>query len=122
MIYTCQRCSTVFDRPTKKKGFRYCSQRCANAHQIKITLRQLRPYAEKGLRAGYIATQLKVSLATLHRAMVHYGLHRLWSTRRYKKCASPTVGSTSASTAFVEMTTPLSASGAPTVGVTNCGG
>lgn len=92
MIYTCQRCSQQFERPTKKKGYRYCSQKCANLRKIKLTLRQLRPYAEKGLRATYIAMQLKVSSGALHRAMVYYGLHRLWATQRYKKCASLTVG------------------------------
>jgi hypothetical protein len=112
MIYTCQRCSVEFKRAKKKKGYRYCSQKCANLRKIKLTLRQLKPYAEKGLRATYIATQLKVSSGALHRAMVHHGLHRLWATRRYKKCASPMVGSSSASTASVMAITP-SAESAP---------
>jgi hypothetical protein len=96
MIYTCERCTQQFERPTKKKGYRYCSQKCANLRQIKITARQLRPYAEKGLRAGYICLQLKVSRATLLRAMLEHGMHRLWASRRYKKCLSQTVGNGSA--------------------------
>lgn len=111
MIYTCQRCATTFEREKKKKGYRYCSQKCANLRKIKLTLRQLKPYAEKGLRATYIAMQLKVSSGALHRAMVHYGLHRLWAARRYKKCASLTVGSSLASTASVMATTPSAESG-----------
>lgn len=106
MIYTCQRCSITFERAKKKKGYRYCSQKCANLRKIKLTLRQLKPYAEKGLRATYIAMQLKVSSGALHRAMVYYGLHRLWATRRYKKCVSLTVGSSSASIASAMAITP----------------
>ena len=106
MIYTCQRCDASFERTKKKKGYRYCSQKCANLRKIKLTLRQLKPYAEKGLRATYIAMQLKVSSGALHRAMVHYGLHRLWATRRFKKCASLTVGSSSVSTVFETAITP----------------
>lgn len=98
MIYTCRRCTQQFERPTKKKGYRYCSQKCANLRKIKLTARQLKPYAEKGLRATYIAMQLKVSSGALHRAMVYYGLHRLWATRRYKKCASLMAGIPSTTT------------------------
>jgi hypothetical protein len=102
MIYTCQRCTVSFERAKKTKGYRYCSQKCANLRKIKLTEKKLRPYAEKGLRATYIAMQLKVSSGALHRAMVHYGLHRLWATRRYKKCASLTAG-------IVSMTIPSAA-------------
>ena len=121
MIYTCQRCTKEFERAKKKKGYRYCSQKCANLRKIKITLRQLRPYAEKGLRAGYIAIQLNVSSGALHRAMVHYGLHRLWATRRFKKCAFLTAGSSSATTVFETVNTPSVALEAQMVGVMNCG-
>lgn len=122
MIYTCQRCSTAFERAKKTKGYRYCSQKCANLRKIKLSARQLKPYAEKGLRATYIATVLKVSSGALHRAMVHYGLHRLWASRRYKKCASLTVGSSSASTASDKAITRSAESAAQMVTGTNCGG
>lgn len=121
MIYTCERCKHSFERPAKRKGYRYCSQKCANLRKIKLTARQLKPYAEKGLRATYIAMQLKVSSGALHRAMVHYGLHRLWATRRYKKCASLTVGSLSASTASATAISPSVESVVQMAAGTSCG-
>jgi hypothetical protein len=121
MIYTCQRCTQQFERPAKKKGYRYCSQKCANLRQIKLTEKRLRPYAEKGLRATYIATQLKVCNSTLHRAMVDLGLHRLWASRRFKKCASPMAGPSSVSIASATATSPLPESVAQMAAGTNYG-
>lgn len=122
MIYTCQRCTQSFARPSKKAGYRFCSQRCANLRQIKLTAKKLQPYAEKGLRASYIAAQLNVSNSTLHRALIELGLHRLWALRRFKKCASPMVGPSSANTASAMVISPSVESVALTVVGMNCGG
>lgn len=118
--YTCERCQSTFEREGKKP-YRFCSQLCSNHHAIKLTAKQLQPYAEKGLRSGYIAAQLKVSSTTLRRAMLEHGLYRLWASRRYLKCASPMVGSTSATTALSAAISPSAGLAAPQVGVTNCG-
>lgn len=87
MIYTCQRCAAQFEREPKKAGYKFCTQRCANLRQIKVKAERLRPYAELGSRAGYIAMRLGVNSSTLRRALNETGLYTLWASRRYKKCA-----------------------------------
>lgn len=114
MIYTCQRCTKEFERQKKKAGYRFCSQKCANRRPIKLTAATLQPFVERGERAKEIAYSLAVTKATVRRAMVELGLQTIWASRRFKKCASPTVGSSSASTASSEATSQFVASVAPT--------
>jgi hypothetical protein len=87
VTYTCEHCIKQFDRRPKKDGYRYCSPKCANARQIKVTAEALLPYAEKGTRTKVIAGAFGVETHAVHRALRRYGLHRLWSLRRFKKCA-----------------------------------
>jgi hypothetical protein len=97
MIYTCERCHIVFEHEKKPGGYRFCSQKCANQHAIKLGREELVPWAEIGARMGYMAKRLEVSPCTLRRALITHGLYRLWASRRYRKCSSP-VGSDSATT------------------------
>lgn len=85
VTYTCERCTKQFDRRRKKKGFRFCSPKCANAR--KVTAEVLRPYVERGVRAKSIAADLGVEIHAVCRGLRRYGLHREWSLRRFKKCA-----------------------------------
>jgi len=87
VTYTCEECVQPFDRRPKKKGYRFCSPKCANARQTKLTAESLRPYAEKGSRTKVVAGDLGVTHTTVCRALRRHGLHRLWSLRRFKKCA-----------------------------------
>lgn len=98
MIYTCERCKHSFERPAKRKGYRYCSQKCANQHALKLGREELVPWAEIGARMGYMAKRLEVSPCTLRRALIAHGLYRLWASRRYLKCGPKTAGSDSAIT------------------------
>jgi hypothetical protein len=99
MIYTCERCLEAFEREKKPGGYRFCSQKCANQHALKLGRDELLPFAEIGALNSYMASRLEVSRCTIRRALIMHGLHRLWASRRYRKCASPTVGSSSVSTA-----------------------
>lgn len=87
VAYTCEKCFAVFQRPTKPGGYRFCSHQCANQHAFKLGREELLPFAEIGARAGYMAKRLEVSQRTLRNALVKHDLFRLWSSRRYKKCA-----------------------------------
>lgn len=104
MIYTCERCYEPFER--EKKGYRFCSQKCANQHALKLGRDELLPYAEIGALNAYMAKRLEVSRCTIRRALIEHDLYRLWASRRYRKCASPMVGPTLASTASATATTP----------------
>jgi hypothetical protein len=95
MIYTCERCHIVFEHEKKPGGYRFCGQKCANQHALKLGREELVPWAELGARMGYMAKRLEVSPCTLRRALIAHGLYRLWASRRYLKCASPTVGNQS---------------------------
>jgi hypothetical protein len=87
VTYTCERCTKQFDRRPKRKGYQFCSRKCANAGQIKVTTENLRPYAEKGARTKVIAAALGVEPHAICRALRRCDLHRTWSLRRFKKCA-----------------------------------
>lgn len=87
VTYTCERCEQQFDRRPKKKGYRYCSPKCANASHIKVTAEMLLPYAARGARIKVIAGDLGVGYHTIKCALRTHGLHRRWSLRRFKKCA-----------------------------------
>ena len=121
MIYTCEKCYDVFEREKKPGGYRFCSQKCANQHAFKLGREELLPFAEIGALNWYMAKRLEVSRCTVRRALIEHGLYQLWASRRYLKCASPTDGPTSASTASGAATTPSSRSEAPTAGATNYG-
>jgi hypothetical protein len=122
MFYTCERCHEVFEHDKKPGGYRFCSQKCANQHAIKLGREELVPWAEIGARMGYMAKRLEVSPCTLRRALITHGLYKLWASRRYRKCASQTDGPSSASTAFAVGTTPSSGSEAPMATGTSFGG
>lgn len=96
MIYTCERCHVVFEHDKKPGGYRFCTQKCANQHAIKLGREELVPWAEIGARMGYMAKRLEVSPCTLRRALIKHGLYKLWASRRYIKCGSKTAGSDSA--------------------------
>lgn len=121
MIYTCERCHIVFEHDKKPGGYRFCTQKCANQHALKLSREELVPWAELGARMGYMAKRLEVSPCTLRRALIAHGLYRLWATRRYRKCASPMAGPSSANTASATVISPSVESVALTVGVMNCG-
>lgn len=122
MIYTCERCHIAFEHEKKPGGYRFCSQKCANQHAIKLGRDELVPWAEIGARMGYMAKRLEVSPCTLRRALITHGLYKLWASRRYRKCASPTAGSTSAVTASNAVNTQSARLEAPMVGSTSYGG
>lgn len=98
MIYTCERCDEAFEREKKPGGYRFCSQKCANQHAIKLGREELVLYVEIGALNAYMAKRLEVSRCTVRRALIEHGLYRLWASRRYRKCSSQTVGSESATT------------------------
>lgn len=116
MIYTCERCHEAFEREKKPGGYRFCSQKCANQHAIKLGREELLPFAEIGALTKYIAKRLEVSRCTVRRALIEHGLYRLWASRRYLKCASPMAGPSSASTASGAVTSPSAESAVLTVG------
>lgn len=121
VTYTCERCHLAFEHEKKPGGYRFCSQKCANQHALKLSRDELVPYAEIGALTGYMAKRLEVSRCTIRRALVEHGLYRLWYSRRFKKCASPTDGPTLATTASEAASTPSSRSEAGTVGVMSYG-
>lgn len=98
MIYTCERCHIAFEHEKKPGGYRFCSQKCANQHAIKLARDELLPYAEIGALNQYMARRLEVSRCTVRRALIEHGLYRLWASRRYLKCASQTAGNDSVAT------------------------
>lgn len=110
MIYTCERCHIVFEHEKKPGGYRFCSQKCANQHAIKLGREELLPFAEIGALNQYMAKRLEVSPCTIRRALLTHGLYRLWASRRYRKCSSQTVGSDSATTLGETVTGPSVAS------------
>jgi hypothetical protein len=114
VTYTCEKCHEAFERAEKKGGYRFCSQKCANQHALKLGREELLPFAEIGALNGYMAKRLEVSRCTVRRALIEHDLYRLWASRRYLKCASPTVGPTSAITASSETTSQFVALVAPT--------
>lgn len=122
VTYTCEKCFTAFERESKPAGYRFCSHRCANQHALKLGREELLPFAEIGARCGYMAKRLEVSERTIRSALIKHELYRLWSSRRYKKCASPMDGRSSATIASGAVTSPLSGSVALMAGGTNCGG
>ena len=122
VTYSCERCHEPFDREKKPGGYRFCGQKCANQHAVKLGREELLPYAEIGALNHYMAKRLEVSPCTIRRALMAHGLYRLWTSRRYRKCASQTVGSTSVTTASVEMISPSAESAAQMAIGTNCGG
>lgn len=122
VTYTCDRCHEAFERPPKKGGYRFCSQKCANKHAVKLAREELLQFAEIGALNGYIAKRLEVSRCTIRRALIEHGLYKLWASRRYRKCASPTAGNTSAIGASSAATSPSSESAAMTDGDMSCGG
>lgn len=121
VVYTCEKCFAVFQRETKPGGYRFCSHQCANQHANKLGREELLPFAEIGARAGYMAKRLEVSARTIRNALIKHDLFRLWSSRRYKKCASPTAGNSSAITASSAAISPSLESVVLTAGGTSCG-
>lgn len=121
VTYTCERCFEAFERERKKGGYRFCSQSCANHHALKLGREELLPFAEIGALNSYMAKRLEVSRCTVRRALMEHGLYKLWASRRYRKCASPMAGNSSATTASNVTTTPSAASVALTAGGTSCG-
>lgn len=121
LTYTCERCYEPFDREKKPGGYRFCSQKCANQHALKLGRDELLPYAEIGALNGYMAKRLEVSRCTVRRALIEHGLYHLWASRRYRKCASPMVGPTSVITASVATISRSAESAAQMVTDTNYG-
>lgn len=121
VIYTCERCHKAFEHDKKPGGYRFCSQTCANQHAVKLGREELLPYAEMGALNHYMARRLEVSPCTVRRALIAHGLYRLWTSRRYFKCASQTVGPTSASTASSVTISPSAESAVQMVTGTSCG-
>lgn len=121
VTYSCEKCFEPFERAAKKGGYRFCSQKCANQHALKLGREELLPLAEIGALNSHMAKVLEVSRCTVRRALMEHGLYKLWASRRYVKCASPTDGTTSATTASNATTSPSSASAALTAGGTSCG-
>jgi endogenous inhibitor of DNA gyrase (YacG/DUF329 family) len=76
VTYTCEHCTSQFDRRPKKNGYRFCSTTCSNLRQTKVTPEKV------------IAADLDVVYHTVKRALRAHGLHRAWSLNRYKKCAA----------------------------------
>lgn len=87
VTYICEKCFKPFVRATKPGGYRFCGHNCANQHALKLGREELLPFAEIGARAGYMAKRLEVSARTVRNALIKHELFRLWSSRRYKKCA-----------------------------------
>lgn len=106
VVYTCERCHKAFEHEKKPGGYRFCSQTCANQHAVKLGREELLPYAEMGALNHYMARRLEVSPCTVRRALIAHGLYRLWTSRRYQKCASQTVGSDSMTTPAATVTGP----------------
>lgn len=122
VTYTCEKCFQPFERASKPGGYRFCSHSCANQHAFKLGRGELLPYAEIGAKVGYIAKRLEVNPRTVREALIRHGLRGLWASRRYKKCASLMDGSTSATTASSEGTSPSAKSAVPMGGGMNYGG
>lgn len=121
VTYTCERCFEPFERAPKKGGYRFCSQKCANHHALKLGREELLPFAEIGALNAYMAKRLEVSRCTVRRALMEHGLYKLWASRRYRKCASLMDGSTSAITASAMVSTPSAGSVGLRAGGTSCG-
>lgn len=101
---------------------RFCSHLCWGQSQRQtISIEVLAPYIAAGTKLTTVARELKVTRGFVHDVLVRQGLYKAWAKRRYKKCASPTVGSTSATTAFAVVTTPSSRLEVPTDAHTNFG-
>ena len=122
VTYTCEKCFKPFTRASKPAGYRFCSHHCANQHAYKLGRDELLPFAEIGARVGYMAKRLEVSPRTIRMALIKHDLRHLWSSRRYKKCASRKAGPTSVTTASSAATSPSAESVALTAGGTSCGG
>lgn len=122
VTYTCEHCFQPFERPSKPGGFRFCSPDHANQHAYKLGRGELQQYADIGARIAHIAKRLQVSEHTVRDALKRHGLFRLWYSVRYNRCASPTAGNTSATTASATVNSPSAASVALMAGGTNCGG
>src|SRR5690606_27428886 len=97
----------------------YCSPKCSNLRQRKLTAEMLRPYAERGTRLKIIRFELGVCHTVVCRSLRQYGLHSLWWSNR--KCVSRKAGHTSATTASATASGLSAASAARTVGATNYG-
>src|SRR5690606_12575984 len=121
VVYTCEKCFQPFERAPKPGGFRFCSHHCANQHAYKVGRGELLPFAEIGARIGYMAKRLEVTPRTIREALIRHSLFRLWYSRRYKKCASPMVGPSSATIASNVTTSPSAESVPLLAGPTNCG-
>lgn len=105
--YTCERCGASFQhRSEGKRKYRFCTQHCGNLARRKVTAEMLLPYVDGGVCSNRIATELKISDAAVLPALRRFGLYRRWCERRYKKCASLTVGSSSASTVSATVISP----------------
>jgi hypothetical protein len=114
--HTCEHCEAP-------AADRFCSKECwGYAQRRVIEATQLAPYVEQGAPLIRMSAELKVNRKLLRAELLRLGLHKIWAQRRYKKCASQKAGVTSASTAFVAVSTPSARLGAQMVGGTSCGG
>lgn len=123
--YTCEYepCGATFQRRSEgKKKYRFCSERCGNLARRKVTAEMLLPYADRGACSYQIAKGLKINNSAVLPALRRFGLYRLWTSRRYKKCAPPSVGPSSATTASGAQTSPSARSEALMAGDMSYGG
>lgn len=121
LTFTCERCGCVFERKAGHK-YQYCSQSCASQRGRKIGKADLAEAIKGGGTAQSLAKRFGVGVIALREALRAYGLYQTWSKSRYRKCASPMAGSTSATTASGGATSRSAESVSLTVGGTSCGG
>lgn len=119
--YTCERCHKTFERKAGHK-YQFCSQSCASQRERKIGKADLAEAIKSGGTAQSLAKRFGVGVIALRETLRAYGLYQTWSKNRYRKCASPMAGSTSATTASGAGTSPSAESVALMAGGTSCGG
>jgi hypothetical protein len=112
-----ERLQEMLDRGMTSKEIRIevgCSRSSVNAafHRFgipfgpreKVDVEKLRALAPKGLKQEVFARRVGISAKQMPTALRRHGLYRTWQQARFKKCASQTVGSTSAITASEKAT------------------
>jgi hypothetical protein len=72
----------------------------------KVNVDRLRKLAPKGMKTAKYARAVGIHQSNLPNALRRHGLYRTWQQARFKKCASPTVGITSVTTASAETASP----------------
>lgn len=82
--FKCAHCAVEFKKA--KRGYLYCSQRCANRDNAKgCNLEMLAALAQRGDTANFISMALGIHPATVRAKLQELGIYRTWQYARYAK-------------------------------------